>query len=108
MAAIAATILEARARLAANLAAYDEEVSSELSSGGERADLWTEIDVNVEDLRALLDLFSDSSVLTLVSEALRDATDVLESVHDWQEGSEVLPIDLWTPIRDFLRKAGRI
>lgn len=48
------------------------------------------------------------SVLTIVSEALSDATDVLKAVHDWQAGSEILPIDLWTQVRDFLRKAGRI
>ena len=99
---------EACARLSENLASYDDEVASELSSGGERADLWSEIDVNVEDIRTLLDVFSRPTVLTVVSEALSEATDVLKAVHDWQAGSEILPIDLWTQIRDILRKAGRI
>lgn len=46
--------LEAAARLRENLASFDAEVASELASEGERADLWGEIDVNVEDLRAVL------------------------------------------------------
>lgn len=45
---------EALARLRENLASFDAEVAYELASGGERADLWGEIDVNVEDLRAAL------------------------------------------------------
>ena len=98
----------AQTRLAENLAVFDDEVAAELSSGGERADLWTDIDVNVEDLRVVLGAVSQSSVLSITSEALSDATDVLKAVHDWQAGSEILPTDLWTQVRDFLRKAGRI
>lgn len=41
-------------RLEENLASFDAEVAYQLSIEGERADLWGEIDVNVEDLRSLL------------------------------------------------------
>ena len=44
----------ARSRLAENLSSFDAEAAFELSNEGERADLWTEIDVNVEDLRTVL------------------------------------------------------
>ena len=45
---------KARRRLVEALDIYDREVDWQMSNDGERADLWTEIDVNVEDLRALL------------------------------------------------------
>jgi hypothetical protein len=41
-------------RLRANIASFDAEVAFELANEGARADPWTEIDVNVEDLRVLL------------------------------------------------------
>lgn len=47
-------VTDAIERLRKNLADFDDEVAAELSTGGDRADLWTEIDVNVEDLRAAL------------------------------------------------------
>lgn len=46
---------EPAARLRARLAEFDAEVASELANEGERADLWTEIEVNVNDLRAILE-----------------------------------------------------
>lgn len=52
---------EALARLRENLASFDAEVAYELASGGERADLWGEIDVNVEDLRAALSALDQPS-----------------------------------------------
>jgi hypothetical protein len=69
----------AQKRLAENLAAFDAEVASELASRGERADLWGEIDVNVEDLRTLLSAF-DNSVLSIASAALSDAIAVLRKI----------------------------
>lgn len=47
-------VADAVQRLCQNLASFDAEVASELLSEGERADLWTEIDVNADDLRAVL------------------------------------------------------
>ena len=38
-----------------NLASFDAEVAFELANEGERADLWTEIDVPVESIRLLLE-----------------------------------------------------
>jgi hypothetical protein len=69
----------AQKRLAENLAAFDAEVASELASEGERADLWGEIDVNVEDLRTLLSAF-ENSVLSIASAALSDAIAVLRKI----------------------------
>jgi hypothetical protein len=45
---------EAANRLRENLASFDAEAAFELANEGERSDLWTEIDVNVEDLRTVL------------------------------------------------------
>jgi hypothetical protein len=50
-------VREAIARLRENLAGFDAEVAFELATEGERADLWGEIDVNVEDLRTILAAF---------------------------------------------------
>ena len=69
----------AQERLAENLAAFDAEVASELSGGSERADLWGEIDVNVEDLRTLLSAF-ENSVLSIASATLSDAIAVLRKI----------------------------
>lgn len=49
---------EAERVLRENLASFDAEVAFELENEGERADLWTDIDVPVEALRALLDELS--------------------------------------------------
>lgn len=49
-----------------------------------------------------------ASVLSIASAALSEADDVLKAVYDWHAGTENLPIDLWTRVRDVLRKAGRI
>ena len=51
---------EAEARLRENLRSFDLEVEFQLSNEGERADLWTDIDVNIDDLRTLLDALSTS------------------------------------------------
>ena len=51
---------------------------------------------------------SPTSVLSIASAALSESNDVLMAVHEWQAGSEMLPLDLWTRVRDVLRKAGRI
>jgi hypothetical protein len=47
-------VVEALERLSENIASFDAEVAFELSNEGERADLWTDIDVNVEDLRIVV------------------------------------------------------
>ena len=49
-----ARLEEALTRLSENIASFDAEVAFELSNEGERADLWTDIDVNVEDLRIVV------------------------------------------------------
>lgn len=49
---------EAERVLRENLASFDAEVAFELENDGERADLWTDIDVPVKSLRALLDELS--------------------------------------------------
>jgi len=46
---------EPTTRLRAQLAEFDAEVAAELGAECERADLWTEIEVNVDDLRAILE-----------------------------------------------------
>ncbi|AZO45915.1 hypothetical protein EJ076_34950 [Mesorhizobium sp. M7D.F.Ca.US.005.01.1.1] len=52
---IQATLLSnAIARIRENIASFDADVAFQLANEGERADMWTEIDVNVEDLRILL------------------------------------------------------
>ena len=51
---------------------------------------------------------SPTSVLSIASAALSESNNVLMAVHEWQAGSEMLPLDLWTRVRDVLRKAGRI
>jgi hypothetical protein len=48
------TIETAVSRLRKNLECYDQDAAFELENGGERADLWTEIDVSVDDLRTVL------------------------------------------------------
>jgi len=50
--------LEAADRLRKNLEDYDADAAYELANEGERADLWTEIDVNTDDLRAVLSALS--------------------------------------------------
>lgn len=75
--------LEAIARLKENLASFDSEAAFELANEGERADLWTEIDVNVEDLRTILDAFripTETSVLSITSAALSDAIAVMRRI----------------------------
>lgn len=51
---------------------------------------------------------SPTSVLSITSAALSESNNVLMAVHEWQAGSEMLPLDLWARVRDVLRKAGRI
>lgn len=50
-------IANAASRLRKNLECYDQDAAFELENGGERADLWTEIDVSVDDLRLVLSTF---------------------------------------------------
>lgn len=53
-------LVEALERLEKNMADYDAEAAYELANEGERADLWTEIDVNVDDLRIVLSALRDT------------------------------------------------
>jgi len=50
---------DALRNLRKNLEDYDAEVTFQLANEGERADLWTEIDVSAEDLRTVLDAVAD-------------------------------------------------
>lgn len=59
---VAGAIEAAVKRLHENLASFYAEVQSELSTQGERADMWEEIDVNVEDLRAVLAALAPNEV----------------------------------------------
>lgn len=75
---------EALARLRENLASFDAEVAYELATGGERADLWGEIDVNVEDLRAALSALDQPSGVR-VGEALDAARKALEKIRAYSD-----------------------
>ena len=74
----------ALARLAENLASFDAEVAYEMSTECERADLWTEIDVNVEDLRALLAAVNSHTALVtalkgVIAEADRETVPFIKA-----------------------------
>lgn len=60
---------EADARLRENLRSFDLEVEFQLSNEGERADLWTVIDVNVDDLRTVLDAMEELRAAHLAAHA---------------------------------------
>lgn len=60
---------EADARLRENLRSFDLEVEFQLSNEGERADLWTDIDVNVDDLRTVLDAMEELRAAHLAAHA---------------------------------------
>ena len=72
---------EAEARLRENLNSFDAEVDWQMSTEAERADLWTDIDVNVEDLRTLLEALSTSRAR---SEALEKALEPF--AQEWRPG----------------------
>lgn len=60
-----------------NLASFDAEVAFELANDGERADLWTDIDVPAEAIRALLDeLAWRAEIIERAKEVIRPYADV--------------------------------
>lgn len=76
----ASTLDAAQVRLRENLASFDAEVDWQMSSEAERADLWEEIDVNVDDLRTVLDAL----------EALQQQLDEARAERDeWKASSKL-------------------
>lgn len=93
--------LEAAARLHKNLEDYDSDVAYELSTGGERADLWTEIDVSVEDLRSVLEALSALDHIPDAGNMVASppASVTGDAIHDpehggtWSDGGKVFEAD---------------
>jgi len=90
-------------RLQNQLKDFDAEATWELANGGERADLWTEIDVSVDDVRFVIDDYTNlirqnaelrAEIAALLSErtaseaALKEAREVIESLMDIKRGDE--------------------
>lgn len=89
------SMLEALERLSKEVAVFDEEVAAELAVGLDRADFWTEIEVNVVDLRTVLTAVRSLTLDRLDQRAARTAataaapadvfsTDDVVALANWQ------------------------
>lgn len=81
-----------------NLASFDSEVAFELANEDERSDLWTDIDVPVEAIRALLD------ELARRAEIIERAKEVIRPFSDCTTQSDVdnLPSKYFRNAMDFI------